>query len=46
VEDVVRNIFLPLDSDPRVKWLSISVVSNESIHNHNAYAEVEKNKED
>ena len=44
VEDVVRNIFLPLDADPRVNWFSISVISNESIHNHNAYAKVEKNK--
>ena len=44
VEDVVRNIFLPLDTDPRVSWFSISVISNESIHNHNAYGEVEKDK--
>jgi GTP cyclohydrolase I len=44
VEDVVRNIYLPLDQDPRITWFSIDVLSNESIHNHNAYAQVEKDK--
>jgi len=44
VEDVVRNIYLPLNADSRVQWFSIDVLSNESIHNHNAYAQVEKDK--
>ncbi len=44
VEDVVRNIYLPLDQDPRVTWFSIDVLSNESIHSHNAYAQVERDK--
>ncbi|MDD4614008.1 MAG: GTP cyclohydrolase FolE2 [Caldisericia bacterium] len=46
VEDVVRNIYLPLQQDPRVTWFSIDVLSNESIHNHNAYAQVEKDNRD
>ncbi len=44
VEDVVRNIYLPLDKDNRISWFSIHVISNESIHNHNAYAKAEKHK--
>ena len=42
VEDVVRDIVLPLEKDPRITWIHVEVLSQESIHNHNAYASVTK----
>jgi GTP cyclohydrolase I len=44
VEDVVRDIVGPLEKDNRITWFSGSVLSQESIHNHNAYASVTRNK--
>jgi GTP cyclohydrolase I len=44
VEDVVRDIVLPLEKDSRITWFSVSVLSQESIHNHNAYASVSRHK--
>jgi len=42
VEDVVRNIATKLDSDTNITWFSVEAENFESIHNHNAYAFVEK----
>lgn len=42
VEDVVRNVATRLDSDPNFQAYSIEAENFESIHNHSAYAYVEK----
>ncbi len=44
VEDVVRDIALELKDDPNITWFSVECESFESIHNHNAYAYVERDK--
>ena len=43
VEDVVRNIAEQLNGDENFNWYSIEAENFESIHNHSAYAFVEKN---
>jgi GTP cyclohydrolase IB len=42
VEDLVRNVALKLNADARVKWYKVEAENFESIHNHNAYACIEK----
>jgi len=42
VEDVVREIALRLNSDPNFPWFSVEAENLESIHNHSAYAYLEK----
>ncbi len=42
VEDVVRDVAEALLRDPNVTWFSVEAENFESIHNHNAYAFVEK----
>jgi GTP cyclohydrolase I len=42
VEDVVRNVSQKLMEHRRVRWFRAEVESFESIHNHNAYACIEK----
>lgn len=42
VEDAVREIALRLEVDKRITWYRAEVESVESIHNHNAFAVVEK----
>jgi GTP cyclohydrolase I len=42
VEDVVRNCAEKLEVHPNITWYSVEVLSHESIHNHDAYAYVEK----
>ncbi len=44
VEDVIREVSLKLDGDDRIYWYKVEVVSYESIHNHNAYACIKKDK--
>ncbi len=44
VEDIVRDLGLGLEADDRVTWFSINSENFESIHNHNAYAEITKSK--
>ena len=44
VEDLVRDIALRLDADPRVHVYSVAAENFESIHNHSAYALVERTK--
>ena len=42
VEDLVRNVALRLNADARVRWYKVEAENFESIHNHNAYACIEK----
>jgi len=42
VEDLVRNVALCLNADKRVNWYKVEAENFESIHNHNAYACIEK----
>ena len=42
VEDVVRNVASRLSQDPNFTWYSVEAENFESIHNHSAYACVEK----
>jgi len=44
VEDVVRNIAEKLNSEERITWYQVTCENMESIHNHSAYAVVEKDK--
>lgn len=44
VEDIVREIAQKLDSDPNITWFAVETENFESIHNHNAYAYVERRK--
>jgi len=42
VEDLVRNVALKLNAHPDVTWYRVQAENQESIHNHNAYACIEK----
>jgi GTP cyclohydrolase IB len=42
VEDLVRNVVLKLNAHPDVTWYKVEAENFESIHNHNAYACIEK----
>src|SRR6266542_1023376 len=42
VEDLVRNIAQALNAHPDVTWYKAEAENHESIHNHNAYACIEK----
>jgi len=44
VEDIVRDIAEKLNNDPNITWFSVESENFESIHNHNAYAYIEKHK--
>lgn len=44
VEDIVRDISLKLNSDANITWFAVEAENFESIHNHNAYAYIEKHK--
>ena len=44
VEDIVREIAQKLNYDSNITWFAVESENFESIHNHNAYAYVEKNK--
>ena len=44
VEDLVRDIALRLDTDARVLTYAVEAENFESIHNHSAYAVVERSK--
>jgi GTP cyclohydrolase IB len=45
VEDIVRDIALKLNNDPNITWFAVESENFESIHNHNAYAYIEKHKD-
>ena len=42
VEDLVRNVAVKLNAHPDVRWYKVEAENYESIHNHNAYACIEK----
>jgi GTP cyclohydrolase I len=44
VEDIVRDLALGLNTDDRITWYSINSENFESIHNHNAYAQITRQK--
>jgi len=44
VEDAVRDMAALLDSDPRIDAYVVESENFESIHNHSAYALIERNK--
>jgi GTP cyclohydrolase I len=46
VEDMVREVALKFDADSRITWYTVSVENEESIHAHNAYAFLERDKRD
>ena len=46
VEDVVRNVAQRLSEHGQVEWFSVEVESMESIHNHNAFARIERHIND
>ncbi len=44
VEDIVRDLALSLNKEDRITWYSINSENFESIHNHNAYAQITRDK--
>ena len=44
VEDIVRDLAIGLDDDDRVAWYEINSENFESIHSHNAYAQITRDK--
>ena len=44
VEDIVRDIALKLNEDSNITWFAVESENFESIHNHNAYAYIEREK--
>jgi GTP cyclohydrolase I len=42
VEDLVRNVALKLNGQSEITWYRVEAENQESIHNHNAYACIEK----
>ena len=45
VEDIVRDIAQKLNQDSNITWFAVESENFESIHNHNAYACIEKHKQ-
>jgi GTP cyclohydrolase I len=44
VEDLVRNIAARADAEPDIAWYRVEAENFESIHNHSAWAVVEKRR--
>lgn len=44
VEDIVRDLAVGLDDDENIVWYRINSENFESIHNHNAYAQITRDK--
>jgi GTP cyclohydrolase IB len=44
VEDMVRDVATELNGDKRIRWYRVESENFESIHNHSAYALIEKDK--
>ncbi len=42
VEDLVRDLAVSLDAEPRIRRYQVSAENFESIHNHSAYARIER----
>jgi len=45
VEDLVRNVAARTELQPNITWYCVEAENFESIHNHNAYARIEKRRE-
>jgi len=45
VEDLVRNVAERADATPEITWYCVEAENFESIHNHNAYARIERKRE-
>jgi GTP cyclohydrolase IB len=41
VEDMARDVAARLEGDERIAWFRVNALSSESIHNHDAFAEIE-----
>jgi GTP cyclohydrolase IB len=46
VEDIVRDLAVALNDEDRITWYTINSENFESIHNHNAYAQIIRDKRD
>ncbi len=44
VEDLVRDVAIGLDAEPRIAGYSIAVENFESIHNHSAFARLSRGR--
>jgi GTP cyclohydrolase I len=44
VEDMVRDVAARLDKDERIEWFAVESENFESIHNHSAYALLERER--
>jgi len=44
VEDLVRNVAIRSEKEPDIIWFRVEAENFESIHNHNAYALIERTK--
>jgi GTP cyclohydrolase I len=44
VEDIVRDLAVGLNNDNRITWYQINSENFESIHSHNAYAQITRDK--
>lgn len=44
VEDIVRDLAVALEANDRISWFSINSENFESIHSHNAYAQITRDK--
>jgi GTP cyclohydrolase IB len=44
VEDMVRDVAVDLNRDKRIEWYLVESENFESIHNHSAYAQIERDK--
>jgi GTP cyclohydrolase I len=44
VEDIVREVSLKLNRHPDITWFAVEAENMESIHNHSAYAYIERYK--
>jgi GTP cyclohydrolase I len=45
VEDIVRDLAVRLNNEPRVRAYTVATENFESIHNHSAYALIERDKD-
>ena len=44
VEDVVREVAIKLSENDNFTWFAVETENFESIHNHSAYAYIERDK--
>ena len=44
VEDIVRDLAIAMESEDRIEWYAINSENFESIHSHNAYAQITRDK--